>query len=64
MSFEDAHSYFYNFGGKRGQGKTAHFRLFTQRTGWFAIFDGHAGKSAADYCGKQLHEVTIDVKPA
>ena len=24
-------------------------------TGWFAIYDGHAGKKSADYCGETLH---------
>ncbi|KAI9003590.1 phosphatase 2C-like domain-containing protein [Gaertneriomyces semiglobifer] len=25
-------------------------------SGWFAIFDGHAGKAAADWCGENLHQ--------
>ncbi|KAI8919350.1 phosphatase 2C-like domain-containing protein [Powellomyces hirtus] len=42
-TMEDAHAYFYNFGKSNG-------------SGWFAIFDGHAGKSAADWCGTHMHE--------
>ncbi|KAJ3140921.1 Protein phosphatase 2C 1, partial [Irineochytrium annulatum] len=42
-TMEDAHSYLYNFGGVKGQG-------------FFAIYDGHAGKGAADWCGSHLHE--------
>lgn len=45
-TMEDAHSYFYDFGGVVGQG-------------FFAIFDGHASKSAAEWCGNHLHEVNL-----
>ncbi|KAI9145315.1 phosphatase 2C-like domain-containing protein [Paraphysoderma sedebokerense] len=41
-TMEDAHSYFYDFADVKGQG-------------FFAVFDGHAGKMAADWCGKNLH---------
>ncbi|PCH43439.1 protein serine/threonine phosphatase 2C [Wolfiporia cocos MD-104 SS10] len=37
-TMEDAHSIVVPFGGVRGQG-------------FFSIFDGHAGKQAADWCG-------------
>jgi protein phosphatase PTC1 len=47
-TMEDAHCYFYNFNEKQG-------------SGFFAIYDGHAGKSAADYCQKYLHEVGIEI---
>ncbi|KXS19598.1 PP2C-domain-containing protein [Gonapodya prolifera JEL478] len=43
-TMEDAHSFHYNFGGVDG-------------AGFFAIFDGHAGKAAADWCGNNLHQV-------
>ncbi|KAI8813534.1 phosphatase 2C-like domain-containing protein [Cladochytrium replicatum] len=42
-TMEDAHSFFYNFDDKPGQG-------------WFAIFDGHAGKAAAAYAGGNVHK--------
>ncbi|KAI8806314.1 phosphatase 2C-like domain-containing protein [Cladochytrium replicatum] len=42
-TMEDAHSFFYNFGDKPEQG-------------WFAIFDGHAGKAAAEFAGGNVHK--------
>ncbi|OZJ05417.1 hypothetical protein BZG36_02020 [Bifiguratus adelaidae] len=42
-TMEDAHSYVYDFDNIPGQG-------------FFAIFDGHAGKDAADWCGEYFHE--------
>lgn len=43
---EDAHSFVYNFGGVHGQG-------------FFSIFDGHAGKHAAEWCGEHFHDYLI-----
>jgi len=43
-TMEDAHSFIYDFGGIKGQG-------------FFAIFDGHAGKHAAEWCGMEFHKV-------
>ena len=44
---EDAHSYVFDFDGVHGQG-------------FFAVFDGHAGKEAADWCGKNFHQVSSE----
>jgi protein phosphatase PTC1 len=41
---EDAHSFVVDFDAVRGQG-------------FFAVFDGHAGKHAAEWCGSHFHEV-------
>jgi len=43
---EDAHSFVIDFDNIRGQG-------------FFAVFDGHAGKHAAEWCGNHFHEVGI-----
>ncbi|GAA5879468.1 hypothetical protein JCM3774_005220 [Rhodotorula dairenensis] len=46
-TMEDAHSFIYDFGGIRGQG-------------YFAVFDGHAGKHAAEWCGHNFHRHLLD----
>jgi len=43
---EDAHSYVFDYDGVHGQG-------------FFAVFDGHAGREAADWCGKNFHEYML-----
>ena len=43
---EDAHSYVFDYDGVHGQG-------------FFAVFDGHAGREAADWCGKNFHDVSL-----
>lgn len=43
-TMEDAHSFVVDFDCIRGQG-------------FFAIFDGHAGKHAAEWCGRYFHQV-------
>ncbi|KAG9099225.1 Protein phosphatase 2C 1 [Ceratobasidium sp. UAMH 11750] len=42
-TMEDAYSFVVDFAGVRGQG-------------YFAIFDGHAGKHAAEWCGHNFHQ--------
>ena len=44
---EDAHSFVADFAGVRGQG-------------YWAVFDGHAGKHAAEWCGTHFHEYFLD----
>ncbi|KAF5354723.1 hypothetical protein D9756_005273 [Leucocoprinus leucothites] len=46
-TMEDAHSFVVDFDSIRGQG-------------FFAIFDGHAGKHAAEWCGQHFHEYLLD----
>ena len=43
---EDAYAFVADFANVRGQG-------------YFAIFDGHAGKHAAEWCGQHFHEVCV-----
>jgi len=45
-TMEDAHSFVVDFDAIRGQG-------------FFAVFDGHAGKHAAEWCGSHFHEVCL-----
>ncbi|KAF8332628.1 phosphatase 2C-domain-containing protein [Cantharellus anzutake] len=46
-TMEDAHSFVADFAGVRGQG-------------YWAVFDGHAGKHAAEWCGAHFHEYLLD----
>ncbi|KAF8973282.1 phosphatase 2C-domain-containing protein [Flammula alnicola] len=46
-TMEDAHSFIVDFDSIRGQG-------------FFAVFDGHAGKHAAEWCGSHFHEFLLD----
>jgi len=46
-TMEDAYGFVADFANIRGQG-------------YFAIFDGHAGKHAAEWCGQHFHEVLLD----
>ncbi|PLW45125.1 hypothetical protein PCASD_04572 [Puccinia coronata f. sp. avenae] len=45
-TMEDSHSFLYSYGGVDGQG-------------YFAVFDGHAGKHAAEWCGQWFHEYLL-----
>ncbi|KAF6760334.1 phosphatase 2C-domain-containing protein [Ephemerocybe angulata] len=45
-TMEDAHSFVVDFDSIRGQG-------------FFAVFDGHAGKHAAEWCGSHFHEYLL-----
>ena len=49
-TMEDAYSFVVDFAGVRGQG-------------YFAVFDGHAGKYAAEWCGGHFHEVSQPFTP-
>lgn len=81
-TMEDTHAYLYNFlstpapslGEKRGstsdagsvQSDNTSQQVAETDNGYFAIFDGHAGTFAADWCGKKLHlilEETIKKNP-
>ncbi|KDR75906.1 hypothetical protein GALMADRAFT_248684 [Galerina marginata CBS 339.88] len=46
-TMEDAHSFVVDFDAIRGQG-------------FFAVFDGHAGKHAAEWCGSHFHEYLLE----
>lgn len=43
---QDSHAFFYDFGGVKDQG-------------FFAVYDGHGGKSAAAWCGEHFHELLL-----
>lgn len=48
---EDSHAFVYDFGNVAGQG-------------FFGVFDGHAGKHAAEWCGQNFHTVSCFVSNA
>ena len=50
-TMEDAHAIVVPFAGIRGQG-------------FFAIFDGHAGKQAAEWCGANFSTVSPSTRIA
>ena len=76
-TMEDTHSYLYNFlSSTVDTSNVSSSTVSTEESGsgfsietdngYFAIFDGHAGNYAADWCGKKLHlvlEETIRKNP-
>ncbi|KAF3062922.1 Protein phosphatase 2C [Trichoderma lentiforme] len=75
-TMEDTHAFLYNFldtpapavDASAGKDKSSKDdREATQKevsesdNGYFAIFDGHAGTFAADWCGKKLHIILEDM---
>ncbi|RCI07569.1 hypothetical protein L249_1627 [Ophiocordyceps polyrhachis-furcata BCC 54312] len=73
-TMEDTHAFLYNFldtpspavdaseiDGADGEVEEApHREMIQSDNGYFAIFDGHAGTFAADWCGKKLHIILED----
>ncbi|PHH60858.1 hypothetical protein CDD81_1105 [Ophiocordyceps australis] len=76
-TMEDTHAFLYNFldtpastlvkdtGDKADAGRddegTHDSQMVHSDNGYFAIFDGHAGTFAADWCGKKLHIILEDI---
>ncbi|OAA78829.1 Protein phosphatase 2C [Akanthomyces lecanii RCEF 1005] len=72
-TMEDTHAFLYNFLDSSAVDGTASSKSDKSSTdasstevaesdnGYFAIFDGHAGTFAADWCGKKLHIVLEDI---
>ncbi|KAL7789119.1 phosphatase 2C-like domain-containing protein [Trichoderma ceciliae] len=75
-TMEDTHAFLYNFldtpapavdasAGKDKSSKddkdAANREISESDNGYFAIFDGHAGTFAADWCGKKLHIILEDM---
>ena len=54
-TMEDTHSFLYNFLAASPNGDSAIQE--DSDNGYFAIFDGHAGTYAAEWCGRRLHHV-------
>jgi protein phosphatase PTC1 len=67
-TMEDTHAYLYNFlSTPRADpedplppGESPDLHVVETDNGYFAIFDGHAGTFAADWCGKKLHLLLED----
>jgi protein phosphatase PTC1 len=67
-TMEDTHAYLYHFLGTPlppqqigSAGNTAETQVMETDNGYFAIFDGHAGTFAAEWCGKKLHLILEDI---
>ena len=62
-TMEDTHAFLYNFASAAlppGKADADDDGAETDN-GYFAIFDGHAGTFAADWCGKKLHLILEEV---
>lgn len=74
-TMEDTHAYLYNFlstpapnlnpeksRGSLSDGSSSIDQPVVETdNGYFAVFDGHAGNFAADWCGKKLHLILEDI---
>lgn len=75
-TMEDTHAYLYNFLGNPAPSKLEESsepnapespvpedatQMIETDNGYFAIFDGHAGTFAAEWCGKKLHLILEDI---
>ncbi|EEU39503.1 uncharacterized protein NECHADRAFT_94471 [Fusarium vanettenii 77-13-4] len=73
-TMEDTHAFLYNFvqtpalndtsAKDKSEGEdqeSAVSDMVESDNGYFAIFDGHAGTFAADWCGKKLHIILEDI---
>ncbi|KAJ5107242.1 Protein phosphatase 2C [Penicillium angulare] len=75
-TMEDTHAYLYNFLGTPAPSASADAngssppndalsgdtsKVVETDNGYFAIFDGHAGTFAADWCGKKLHLILEEI---
>ncbi|KAM0321635.1 hypothetical protein ACHAQA_009991 [Verticillium albo-atrum] len=72
-TMEDTHAFLYNFlqtpapaldtkiSELKVDDKPSHHDVVETDNGYFAIFDGHAGTFAADWCGKKLHILLEDI---
>ncbi|OAA41017.1 Protein phosphatase 2C [Metarhizium rileyi] len=75
-TMEDTHAFLYNFlatprsstdasvnmkSKKKNSSENIGKEMVESDNGYFAIFDGHAGTFAADWCGKKLHLILEDI---
>ncbi|KAJ6785902.1 hypothetical protein PWT90_05543 [Aphanocladium album] len=67
-TMEDTHAFLYNFLDSHAvdsksdkSADPSSTEVAESDNGYFAIFDGHAGTFAADWCGKKLHIVLEDI---
>jgi protein phosphatase PTC1 len=73
-TMEDTHAFLYNFAqtpvlndasakdkSTRDDQESGTSDMVESDNGYFAIFDGHAGSFAADWCGKKLHIILEDI---